>query len=112
MDTNLLYKVMIPAGFFVYFYILFFKTPAFNDSKGLATKLAKKNEKSWRAVQRAAGIICGVSGALTLAVNFTLPAVMGEENLTAYWLGIGFEVLCLALLLPLTNVLAKKLLKK
>lgn len=112
MDTNLLYKMMIPAGFLVYFYILFFKTPEFKDSKGLATRLAKQNAKSWRAVQRAAGLVCGASGVLTLAVNFILPAVMGEENLAAYWLGIGFELVCLALLVPLANVLAKKLLKK
>ena len=109
---NILFKIMIPAGFFVYFYLLFFKTPEYNSPMGLGTKLARRSAKSWRTVQRVAGALCGISCALTLIVNFALPYIMGEDNAVAYWIGIALELVCLSVLVPLTNVISKKLLKK
>ena len=112
MDFGFLYKVMIPVGFLVYFYILFIKTPEYNNPMGLGTKLARRSAKSWRVVQRVAGALCGANCVLTLAVNFALPYFMGEDNAVAYWIGIALEIICLSVLVPLTNVIAKKLLKK
>lgn len=101
-------QFLIPVVFLWYAYKLYVKKPAFGDERGgFPTRRARENEAVWAYVQRCAGAVCFVMAVLqaivACVVTFGYPG-----NQTAYWLQIGFEVLCMLALIPIVNVLTER----
>ena len=100
-------QYLIPIAFLMYFYILYIKKPAYMDDKGFPTKRAKENEEIWNYVQRTAGLVCLVMAILLAASAFATKALIVEGN-TAYYVQMGIEIVCIALLIPIVNVLTNR----
>jgi len=107
MDFQIL-QFLIPIIFLYYAYKLYVKKPAFGDERGgFPTRRARENEEIWAYVQRVAGIVCFVMAILQAIVASVVTFGFPESG-TAYWLQIGFEVLCMVLLMPIVNWFTNK----
>ena len=101
-------EYIVPAAFLWYAYSLLVQKPAFGDTRrGFPTRRAREKKEIWDYVQRCAGAVCFVMAVLqaivACVVTFGYPG-----NQTAYWLQIGFEVLCMLALIPIVNVLTER----
>lgn len=101
-------QFLIPVIFLWYAYKLYVKKPDYMDERGgFPTRRARENEEIWAYVQRVAGVVCFVMAILqaivALVVYFCFP-----ESAAAYWGQIGFEVLCMVLLIPVVNAVTNK----
>ena len=103
-----LLQFLIPVVFLWYAYKLWVKKPAFGDERGgFPTRRARENEEIWAFVQRTAGKVCFVMAILQAAVACVVPFIFPESTV-AYWLQIGFEVLCMAALIPIVNAFTER----
>ena len=100
-------QYLIPLAFLMYFYILYRKKPPYMDDKGFPTRRAKENEEIWNFVQRTAGIVC-LSMAILLAASAFLTKALITGGNTAYYVQMGIEIVCIAVLIPIVNALTER----
>jgi len=98
-----IWQYLVPVVFLFYAYRLYVKKPCFNDDRaGFPTRRARESEEIWNYVQRTAGKICFFMG-LLLIVTSVISYVFFADNEVAYWIHMGIELVCIVVLIPLTN---------
>ena len=101
-------QFVVPMAFFFYAYVLLVQKPAYDDHRrGFPTRRAKESEKIWDFVQRTAGIVCIVMGAVTLAVTLVAWLCFSGNEL-AYWIQMGLKGICIVGLFPVVNIITNK----
>lgn len=105
--TGRVWQFVVPIIFLFYAWKLYIGKPAFNDSFGFPTRRARESEEIWNYVQKTAGAICFFI-AIFLAITAYILLVVFKESMTAYWIQIAVEILCVIGILPLVNALTDK----
>lgn len=105
--TGRIWQFVIPIIFLFYAWKLYIGKPSFNDSFGFPTRRARESEEIWNYVQKAAGAVCFFI-AIFLGICSYVFLVIFKENMTAYWIQIAVEIICVIALAPIVNALTDK----
>ncbi len=91
---------------FLYFGAGFlFRKPKYKDQSGLSTRRAKESEEIWDYVQRIGGICCFVFAAVTAGTVYYINDTYGGAEGNLFWVEVGVNVACIALLIPVVNLI-------
>ena len=97
-----IFDIIIIATFLMYGYNFRFKTPPFNDQKGLRLKRACKNEETWAYAHKVGGT-CSLIMGILIAVIFILSTNFYSDIYYMQWISWATGVVSLILLIPIVN---------
>ena len=107
MMTSTIWLLAVPVIMLVYAAKLYIGRPSYNDSFGFPTRRARESEEIWNYVQKVAGAACFFI-AIFLGICSYVLLVVFKDNMTAYWLQIAIEIICVVGLAPVVNAFTEK----
>ena len=101
-------QLLLPVILLWYGWKFYKNTPGYMQERGaFPTRRAKESEEMWINVHRIAGVCC-FGEAVVFALISAVVRVGFPGSVTAYWVQIALELVCIFALVPVVNAITER----